>query len=120
MVLGYDKNCRGAIVGAWSLELAALSFWQEAVRCLKPPRALQRNTALGTRGIFLGAPGPSGQGQEESTFGLICSCPTKCLRSYKATRVIFLKREKNFLGVALTRQWSQGSLGWRARVGLGR
>jgi len=32
--------------------------------------------------------------REESTFCLICLCPTRCLRSYKATKVIFLKREE--------------------------
>lgn len=49
---------------------------------------------------------------------LICSGPTKCLRGYKATKEIFLERE-NLLGVALRRQWSQGSLGWEAGVGVG-
>lgn len=34
--------------------------------------------------------------REESTFWCICLCPTRSLRSYEATKVIFLKREQEF------------------------
>lgn len=55
--------------------------------------------------------------REEGTFCLICLCLTTCLRSYKATKVIFLKREEES-----SRYGLEGTVvtGWPGLEGRGR
>lgn len=94
------------------------SFEPEAGLRSEAPKGLQKETLplLGAQGIRRGERGAP-RALQGGKF--ICSCPTRHLRSYKASKVIFLKK-KNLLGMALRKQWSQGSLGWRVRVGHSR
>lgn len=76
----------------WSLGPPPPSFRQEAVLCSEALRgSTDKPSELGARGSLLGACGASRPQGAKHVF--ICSCSTKCLRGYKATKVIFLKRE---------------------------